>query len=266
MFTRNWISLLVFSVMTSGCWYWYQDDEDGASPENTICKRRDNENNATAVHDQPHPATGNHMRNGEGPELPRDWNWWQDRTLRQLADDQEFATQFTVWFYTKLNGVTDSLNNFGSEHFFNDATLALRVISACHETSVEHFDGADLVVRRLVALVTDEQLVLNANQSADGVRGMSDPHGRRVVFVCGTVHRGHAVLGLFEQQFGLVRDPAAENNWKICSTRLALSTRAPSQLPTLAMTQNMLTVWFCSLSQLLSCDWHDFLSKRCYSF
>ena len=62
-----------------------------------------------------------------------------------------------------------------------------------------------------------------------------------IVFVCGTVHRGNAVLGLFEQQFGLVRDPTTENNWKISFTRLALSTRIPSQLPMLAMTQNMLT-------------------------
>jgi len=178
-----------------------------------------------------------------GPEhLPRDFSWWQDRTLKQLADDQEFAAQFTKWFYMKLNGVTSAPDGFGIEHFFADATLSLLVIAACQDSQVEHFDGADVVVRRLVALVADEQLVLNANQSEDGFRGMSDPHGRRVVFVCGTVHRGNAVLGLFEQQFGLVRDPTAQNNWKICSTRLALSTRVPSQLPTLTMTRSMLTV------------------------
>lgn len=213
----------------------YQDDEDDAV--NAIAVRRDRENNASAVRDNPaHP-----LRDGEGPQLPHDWNWWRDRTLRQLADDQEFATQFTAWFYTKLNGVNDAPNDFGVEHFFHDATLALLVVSAGHDNSFEQFEGADLVVRRLVALISDEQLVLNANQSEDGIRGMSDPHGRRVVFTCGTVHRGNAVLGLFEQQFGLVRDPAAENNWKICSVRLAMSTRAPSQLPTLAVTQNMLT-------------------------
>jgi len=201
---------------------------------------RDHENNAPAANDYQHTAYS--TRHEERPHLPHDWNWWHDRTLRQLADDQEFATQFAVWFYAKLNSITDAPNNFGTQHFFSDATLALLVISAGHDNSVDHFGGADLVVRRLVALITGERLVLNANRSEDGVRGMSDPHGRRVVFVCGTVHRGDAVLGLFEQQFGLVRDPAAENNWKICSTRLALSTRAPSQLPTLAMTQNMLTV------------------------
>jgi len=213
----------------------YQDDEDDAG--NAVCVRRDQENNAAAVRDN----AARPPRDGEGPQLPHAWNWWQDRTLRQLADDQEFATQFTAWFYAKLNGVNDAPNDFGVEHFFHDATLALLVISAGPDNSVEQFEGADLVVRRLVALIADERLVLNANQSEDGIRGMSDPHGRRVVFVCGTVHRGNAVLGLFEQQFGLVRDPAAENNWKICSMRLAMSTRAPSQLPTLALTQNMLT-------------------------
>lgn len=197
------------------------------------------DNNAPEANDYRH--TANPVRHGEGPQLPQDWNWWQDRTLRQLADDQEFATQFALWFYPKLNGVIDVPNNFGIEHFFTDATLALLVAaSADQEHSVKHFVGPDLIVQRLVALISDEHLVLNANQSEDGVRGMSDPHGRRVVFACGTVHRANAVLGLFEQQFGLVRDPSADNNWKICSMRLALSTRAPSQLPTLAMTQNML--------------------------
>jgi len=204
--------------------------------QTAVSVRCDNEDNA--VHGHPHPA--NTMTDGAPRQLPHNVNWWQDRTLRQMADDQEFATQFTAWFYTKLNGVTGAPDNFGIEHFFRDATLALLVIMSGHGNSVEHFDGADLVARRLVALITDEQLVLNANQSEDGVRGMSDLYGRRVVFVCGTVHRGNAVLGLFEQQFELVRDPNAENNWKICNTRLALSTRAPSQLPTLAMTQNML--------------------------
>ena len=212
-----------------------QDDEDDESPRNVVCVRQDDENNASATH----PACP--AGRGEGPQLPRDWNWWKDRTLRQLADDQEFGTQFTVWFYAKLNGVANAADSFGTEHFFSDATLTLLVNTASHDNSVEHFDGADLVVRRLVSLITDEQLVLNANQSEDGIRGMSDPYGRHVVFACGTVHRANAILGLFEQQFGLVRDPSAENNWKICFTRLALSTRTPSQLPTLAMTQNMLT-------------------------
>ena len=216
-----------------------QDDDDDAGPQNVVCVRRDDENNAPAAAEYVHLAC--HTGRGEGPQLPRNWNWWKDRTLRQLADDQEFGTQFTVWFYAKLNGVANAANSFGIEHFFNDATLTLLVNNAGQDNSVEHFDGADLVVRRLVALVAEEQLVLNANQTEDGVRGMSDPHGRRVVFVCGTVHRANAVLGLFEQQFGLVRDPSAENNWKICFSRLALSTRAPSQLPTLTMTQNMLT-------------------------
>lgn len=208
-------------------------------PQNAVCVRLDEENNASAAAGRPHLAclTGH----GEGPQLPHDWNWWKDQTLRQLADDQEFGTQFAVWFYTKLNDVANAASDFGIEHFFNDATLTLLVNTVGRDNSVEYFDGADLVVRRLVALITDERLVLNANQSEDGVRGMSDPHGRRVVFVCGTIHRANALLGLFEQQFGLVRDPSAENNWKICFTRLALSTRAPSQLPTLAMTQNILT-------------------------
>jgi len=61
--------------------------------------------------------------------------------------------------------------------------------------SNKFFDGAALVVCRLKALTTEGQLVLNANNAKDGLLGMSDQHGRRIVFVCGTLHHMNTIVG-----------------------------------------------------------------------
>lgn len=165
-----------------------------------------------------------------------DYNFWNDRSLRQTNEDQQMAIQFSQWFYQRLNACA-----IAPDDLFRDVFLHLCIVGSDSSRSVERFDGSELVASRLCAFITEERLIFNPNATLDGVRGMSDPHGRRVIFVCGTVHQDDRVLGLFEQQFGLVRDPTAENNWKVRSTRLALSTTAPSIMPTLEVTQTMLT-------------------------
>jgi len=164
-----------------------------------------------------------------------DFSYWNDGSLHGTQEDQLMAVQFSQWFYWRMNNSTLVPNDL-----FRDAFLQLCVVDG-RNRSIERFEGSELTVGRLVAFVSQERLIFNPNSTPDGVRGKSDPHGRRVIFICGTVHRADTVIGLFEQQFGLVRDPTAENNWKIRSTRLALSTTAPESLPTLAMTQAMLT-------------------------
>ena len=97
----------------------------------------------------------------------------------------------------------------------------------------ETFSGAVLITERLSALVRDEQLIFNPNLESTGFKGSSDPHGRRVIDVCGTLHHEDLVIGLFEQKFALVRDPLSENKWKIKMMRLVLmlSKATPNRLP-----------------------------------
>ena len=48
-----------------------------------------------------------------------------------------------------------------------------------------------------------------------------DQHGLIVVNVAGTIHNGEStVVGVFEQQFGLLQDPSTQGNYKIKFTRL----------------------------------------------
>lgn len=214
-----------------------QLDDDDAVPSTAGPPARQQ---TTASHQTISPAQRpNVVRTPQVPDVVgtvHDFSSWNDRSLRNTDEDQQMAIQFSFWFYQRLNS-----SALAASDFFSDAFLLLCVVGANGLRPTERFEGSELVVGRLRAFVIDEHIIFNPNSTPEGVRGASDPHGRRVVFVCGTVHRGDTVIGLFEQQFGLVRDPTAENNWKVRWTRLALSTSAPALKPTLAMTQWMLT-------------------------
>ena len=156
------------------------------------------------------------------------------------------ALQFSKWFYPMLNACNPDYNQaatpdiFGVQHFFGDCMLLMKTVMNSEER-VEHFNTSNLVVDRLAALVRDERLIMNPNVETAGLRGLSDVHGRKIVIVCGTIHRQSNFLGVFEQQFGLVRDPTTNNNWKIKFSRLALSASSLPSLPTLDVTRRMLT-------------------------
>ena len=77
--------------------------------------------------------------------------------------------------------------------------------------------------------VIEEGLHFNPNPSA--IKGLAEPHGLQLVNVCGTVHTHTHAVGIFEHQFGLIRDPQMENNWRIKFSKLRLaSEQTPSLL------------------------------------
>jgi hypothetical protein len=73
------------------------------------------------------------------------------------------------------------------------------------------------------------------NLSHEGVQGRIAVHGLIMVLVCGTLHQQDRCVGVFEQSFGLIRDPSVDNVWKIKYTNLSLkSTSIVTKPPTLA--------------------------------
>ena len=156
----------------------------------------------------------------------------------------ELAVQFVRWFYKMLNACnapqTADGEEFGVQHFYDDCSF--RLLYSTYEQSVDEFKGAQVVCDRLRAFVCEEQLQFNANTDSDGTMGMSYPHGLKMIVVCGTVHVGTQVVGIFEQQFGLVRDPSMDNNWRIKFTNLKLLSKVPQQRLTLQETENMMTI------------------------
>ena len=159
--------------------------------------------------------------------------------------DQALAEQFTKWFFQMLNSYHPfsqeaPVEGFGPHHFFADCRL--KMICETPDLRREVHSGSSEVCRRLLAFVKEEQLKFNPNLDPGGVKGMSNPHGLKAVTVCGTVHLGGRFVGIFEQQFGLVRDPDSQNNLKIKFTNLKLRREHVELMPTLMDTQKILSI------------------------
>ena len=145
----------------------------------------------------------------------------------ERSEGQELAMHFSSWFYKLLASLANSTApgadspDWGPQHFWQDAKLTVQCDepSGLQETTVE---GARLVSEKFLSMVVIDRLCFNPNLNNDSVKGKQDPHGLVVVLVCGTVHRQSDYLGVFEQSFGLIRDPSEQNNWKIKFSKLLL--------------------------------------------
>ncbi|CAG7721667.1 unnamed protein product [Allacma fusca] len=134
------------------------------------------------------------------------------QTPEEIQTGQNLAFQFAEWFYARLN----KLDDFTSIHFWNDCNFRLQFVTNqnFNETNIQH-DGSQ-VCNLLRSLVADHCCYFNPNTlNGVGIRGILNPHGLAQVMVCGTVHKGTAAVGVFEQVFGLMKDPTMDNNFKI---------------------------------------------------
>lgn len=138
------------------------------------------------------------------------------------VDGQELASSFIPWFYKILNSfntASDSASQeWGPQHFWNDAKSSILMLSGGEV--LDECQGSLAVSDKLRELVCKEKLLFNANLA--GARGQIDAYGLVKISVGGTVHRFSNCLGVFEQSFGLIRDPQLQNNWKIKFTDLKL--------------------------------------------
>lgn len=135
---------------------------------------------------------------------------------------ETMANQFVTWFYPLLNNGhlsnPNSADNFGPHHFWRDCKM--KINSPQYEQLAE---GDETVSRSLLSLIGDSQLYFNPFDAQRGVRCECDPHGLVVILVGGSLHRcDDDAVGIFEQKFGLVRDPSIENKWKIKLVELQL--------------------------------------------
>jgi len=150
---------------------------------------------------------------------------------------QEMANNFVRWYFQLLNetAISDK-TDFGPSHFWPDASAKVELLRGDGEPveSLAVTDNAEEVCRMLVGVMRRHQLQHNPNLCDEGVRGRLNPHGLVLVLACGTLHNQHTVCGVFEQVFGLVRDPGAQNNWKIKYTEARLVARSVSEQPSLA--------------------------------
>jgi len=160
---------------------------------------------------------------------------------------QEMAISFVRWFYQLQNSSVESETaDWSASHFWSDASAKVSLMSTSGEVSecMEVLNSSVEVSTMLVQVFRKHNLKCNPNLCEEGVRGKLSPHGLVMVLACGTLHNQQTVCGVFEQVFGLVRDPGADNNWKIKQTEARLVGGQVSEVPSIANSK-LEAVTFC---------------------
>lgn len=134
-----------------------------------------------------------------------------------LPSMNQLSQQFTDWFYTSWN----NLSTFQSDHFFPDCQLTL-----VHENH-RRIQGAYYVCDFLRTLIGNEDLRFSPNIQSNRIE--ESKHGLVLIQIHGTVHQRGTCIGVFDQSFGLVRDPGHGNNYLIKFSFLNMQTQQQHQ-------------------------------------
>lgn len=134
-----------------------------------------------------------------------------------LPNISQLSHQFTEWFYSSWNQLT----SFTRDHFFPDCSLCL-----VHENHRRIF-GAHNIYDVLRSYVANQDLRFSPNVQAN--RAFESKHGLVMIQVYGTIHQRGICIGIFEQSFGLVRDPTHSNNYLIKLCFLDMRTQQQQQ-------------------------------------
>jgi len=115
----------------------------------------------------------------------------------------------------------NSLNDFDPKHFWSTCSLRVEAFSANPNPVIQEvYNNGTECCKLLRSIVEDEKIVFVPNLINDlGVTCVINAYGMVQVKVAGTVQvvkPGVSIPGgVFEQVFGLMKDPTAEENYKI---------------------------------------------------
>ncbi|OXA65116.1 uncharacterized protein LOC110846088 [Folsomia candida] len=134
---------------------------------------------------------------------------------REQELEQRLGYEFTKWYYERYNSLVD----FISAHFWGECNLRIEYAAKGLQNGkvTEFLNDGQRCFEELYSLRSKDKLFFNPNLLT-GLRSKMNPHGLVQIMVAGTVHQPDATgrqAGLFEQMFGLSRDPAIDNNYKI---------------------------------------------------
>ena len=151
-------------------------------------------------------------------------------------EEHQNAVSFVKWFYNLLNSCNPDLNqsrgDFGPHHFWRDAQMRLEMTVSGQPVS-ETLTGGEAIARKMLSFSMGDRLLFSPSDSEAGLKIRSDPFGRKVIMVCGLVHKGGVCVGSFWQTFGLVCDPAMNNAFKVRVTLLKMIENNSQSMPSL---------------------------------
>ncbi|CAF1495533.1 unnamed protein product, partial [Rotaria sordida] len=145
--------------------------------------------------------------------------------ITTLSSIHQLSQQFTEWFYTSWN----TLTTFTSDHFFPDCQLTL-----IHENQ-RRILGSYYVCELLRSYITNQDLRFCPNIQSN--KAEESKHGLVLLQIHGTIHQRGTCVGIFDQAFGLIRDPTHSNNYLIKFCFLNMQTQQPQHQQLLSANQ-----------------------------
>ncbi|CAF1161432.1 unnamed protein product [Adineta steineri] len=155
----------------------------------------------------------------------------------KLPSIHQLSHQFTEWFYTSWN----NLSTFTSDHFFPDCQLTL-----IHENH-RRILGAYYVCDTLRSYITSQDLRFYPNIQSNKVE--ESKHGLVSIQISGTIHQRGTCIGIFDQSFGLVRDPNHSNNYLIKFCFLNMQTQQQTHQPQLLSANQPIPTYLVDMMQ-----------------
>lgn len=128
----------------------------------------------------------------------------------------EFSCSFIQWFYNLIND--SDPNRLSPEHFFSNCNIKLTIKAS--ETLYNSEVSGSIECVNLINGIRNRYSCKFAPYVPGGLKFKEDDHGLVLIQAKGSLHNGADANGIFEQVFMLLRDPAANNNWKIKSTEI----------------------------------------------
>ncbi|XP_014287400.1 uncharacterized protein C3orf38 homolog [Halyomorpha halys] len=146
------------------------------------------------------------------------------------AEAKILGYQFTEWFYKRLNVVVNQTEDekLTEEDFWNDCHTTIVIPLSEDESHNSEANTAEDTLSLLKDLQSQYKLIFVPNLSPDGIKTVVETHGLVIVMVYGTLHSASGnCVGLFEQMFGLIKNPFKANNYKVKKMNLVLRNSSP---------------------------------------
>jgi len=155
---------------------------------------------------------------------------------------EKMGITFAQWFYGILLNISNRTPGPSiADQFWTDSKLTITLNHSGAADRSEAF-GSEEAEKLFKQLLVQHNLILNPNLSDGGVGEKQNAHGLVVIAVCGVCYVNGNCSGIFEQAFGMVRDPAAEFRWRIKWSDLRVTQAVVNNVPCISDLPELLSI------------------------
>ena len=157
-------------------------------------------------------------------------------TNTQKLNSVEFTRHFCEWFYSMLNRLQPECASstgdvFSETIFLTNSSVDVFLIGQASGNDERHAQGPPDSCKLIGDVCRQYRLLFSPNVES-GTQAHRSSYGMVKVLCCGTLFQEKSFIGIFEQEFGLVKCPM-DRAWKIMYTKVNLKQTSDAQVPSL---------------------------------